>query len=227
MEAKTKVTRRRKMLLEFLNHAPKTVCDFEKALKNNDIEQAIYLSKVNRTLFHQIGEADLAHEFDEIKSESQFDKRVTDELIRMAKRLISDKEHELDKMDIFHSKITADTELDINLYQLKLLKDSTPGFVFDIIDLYGQQNVEYLVVMENALKRSEFEKARKIAHTMKSSFVMIGCNVLKSLAIEIELLCEAENPNRNELLERFKDLDLLVKNSIHLLKKTAKSENLL
>lgn len=211
---------------EFLNHAPKMVCDFEKAILGKNHRQVIFLSKLNRTLFHQIGEHEIANEFDEFTETKKYNLTIVNELVKSAKQLISQKESELGSLQPFEPH-AVDSVLEINLDQLISLKDSSPNFVFEIIDLYGQQNIDYLLLMHNAIKRHDFEKVRKIAHTMKSSFVMIGCKILKNIAIELEVVCECEKVNYNRLTELFEEFDIHVKDSIHLLKNKAKAKNLL
>lgn len=226
MKIKEQLNQKRNLLNEFLYHAPKMVCDFEKAIQKKDKKQIIFLSKLNRTLFRQIQEHQIADEFDYFAINKKVNIKIAKVLIQVCKTLISTKEAQLSSIKAVSSFVSSDN-LEICLSQLRNLKDSAPNFISEIIDLYGQQNVECLHYMKRALNHEQYKKVRKIAHTMKSSFIMIGCKSLKNLAVEIEIVCEGQPVNSHKLQELFKEYDILVKDSIHLLKKTAKQENLL
>lgn len=208
-------------LIEFLEYAPKIICDFEKSIKRNDSEKIEKLSKIGRILFKQINKYQLANDFDRYASVRHYNLRAAASLVRLSKKQIHKAQQELEELNKDSQKSTQ--KLTVNLKIIKDLVGPNNQAFNEIIEMYGQQSVEYLSLMHFAYQQSDLNKIRKIAHTMKSSFAMIGCDLLKKYAIQIEHYCEAGNLNKNKLTE----FDELVKDSIQLLKKSAKSKILL
>lgn len=213
-------------LMEFIEHAPKIICDFEQAISKNDEEKIELLSKISRTLFQQINKDELAKDFNRYTTAKGFNLNAAQSLIRLSKKQIHLAQNELNALKSKKGKeAPKDLEIDLKLIEKMIGPNETA--INEIVDMYGQQCIEYLSVIKHSFEKQDFLKVRKIAHTMKSSFSMIGCELLKNLAIKIEHSCEEEIINEYKLTEQLKEYDELVKNSIHLLKKEVKSKNFL
>lgn len=209
-------------LIEFLEYAPKIICDFDKSIKRNDSEKIEKLSKIGRILFKQINKYQLANDFDHYASVQHYNLRAAASLVRLSKKQIHKAQQELKELKKDYNS-PPPKELTINFKLIEVLVGPNNQAFKEIIEMYGQQCVEHLSLMHFAYQQSDLNKIRKIAHTMKSSFAMIGCDLLKKYAIQIEHCCEAGNLNKNRLTE----FEELVKESILLLKNSAKSKILL
>lgn len=202
---------------EFLNHAPKLVCDFEKAAMDKNEQLVILHAKLNRTLFHQIGATALANSFDAYTANPKMRNKAWVQIVSDAKIMIGKVIESLEQPKKA-VQMQNNKNLTLDLSQLAQLKNTSPTFVNDMINLYENQNIEYLCELQQAIENKNLKKVRKIAHTMKSSFVIIGCNKLKNTAIEIEVITESAAPNLTALNNVFISFKADVNTSIELLK---------
>lgn len=207
---------------EFLNHAPKLVCDFEKAATDKNGKLVTLQAKLNRTLFHQIGATKLADSFDAYTSNPKLRNKAWMDVVRDAKTMIGKIIENIESTPLKDPNVST-SGLSLDLSQLTQLKDSSSNLVQEMVDVYEEQNTSYLQSLQHAIERENLKKVRQIAHTMKSSFVIIGCRKLKNTAIEIEVITESAAPNLSNLKKVFAAFKNDVNQSIVMLKQQSKT----
>lgn len=216
-------TQRLNDLKEFIDHAPGIICNFEKAINQMNMAQIERYSKIGRTLFQQINKSQLANEFDSFGNNQNINQKAANSLIRLAKKQILKAQSEL---IILKERVIPkhNNTLEVNINLIIDLVGPSEEALKEIVDMYGQQCVEYLSIIHHSFKINDLKKVRKISHTMKSSFSMIGCDLLKQAAVRMESICEDDKPDNQRLLDELKSFDEMVKESIHLLKKEVASQ---
>jgi PAS domain S-box-containing protein len=100
----------------------------------------------------------------------------------------------------------------VNTQSLKELTGGDDTFMAEMIEIYLRNTPVMLKEMKSSFKKHDFEKLKRTAHKIKSSFGMMGMNEPLQIADEIELFDEKSN-NQNLLKAKLDRLAELVSGS--------------
>jgi len=102
-------------------------------------------------------------------------------------------------------------------YDLTLLRKLSRGddeFVKNMVEIFLQHTPQTMTEIDEALQRYDYETIGKMAHRVKPSIESMGIRQLDGVAQEIELYCNSDAIDRNQLTQKVRFLSSTVANVI-------------